>query len=101
MNEEITTLLDSLVDRLWQRKALRPLWRFLGAYYSLNGLTDGWHQCYDGLRDFPHSVRDELQPDEIRDTNLLINRIGQMLQRQETIGEIQQDIIKSFPKDQQ
>ena len=99
MNEEIPKLLDSLADRLWQRKALRPLWRYLTAYYSVNGMTDGWHQCYDSLRDFRALCRDDLQPDELQDTNLLINKIGVMLQRQETITELQQGIIDSFPKD--
>jgi hypothetical protein len=83
VNEEITSLLDSLANRLWQRKALYPLWRFLSAYYSLNGLTDGWNHCYDSLRDFRALCRDKLEPEELRETNLLINRIGQMLQRED------------------
>jgi hypothetical protein len=99
VNEEIPKLLDSLADRLWQRKVLHPLWRYLSAYYSVNGMTDGWHQCYDCLRDFRALCRDKLQPDELQDTNSLINKIGVMLQRQETITELQQDIIDTFPKD--
>ena len=97
MNEDIPRLMDSLIDRLWQRKALYPLWRLLGAHYRLNGLTDGWHDCYDGLRDFRALCRDTLQPDELKDTNGLINRIGQMLERKETIEDIQKEIVERFP----
>ena len=82
MNEEITKLFDSLIDRLWKRKALYPLWRLLTASYCLNGLTDGWHQCYDCLRDFRALCRDRLESDELHDTNVLINKIGQMLDKQ-------------------
>jgi len=100
MDAEIPKLLDSLVDRLWKRRALYPLWRFLSAYYSVNGLTDGWSLCYDTLKDCRALCRDKLSPEELQDLNLLINKIGQMLQKLETIGEIQQDIVKTFRKEE-
>ena len=93
---DIPALLDSVADRLCERRALQPLWRFLGAYFSLNGLTNGWHQCYDSLRDVRALCGDKLQPGELRDINLLINRIGQMLDKQEFIGELQEDIVDAY-----
>jgi hypothetical protein len=62
----------------------------------LNGLTDGWHECYDALRDFRAACRDQLLPDELKDTNRLINRIGIMLDRQDTIASIQNSIIEDM-----
>ena len=98
MNDNIPLLLDSLAARLCQRRALMPLWRFLSAYFSLNGLTDGWQQCYDCLRDLRALCGNDLQPDELRDVNVLINRIGQMLEKQELITGIQKDIAQSLEK---
>jgi hypothetical protein len=82
MKDEIPQLFHSLAERFCERRALKPLWRFLSAYFSLNGLTDGWTQGYDALRDVRSLCRRELQPGEARDLNLLINRIGQMLDKQ-------------------
>jgi len=98
MNDDIPQIMDSLIDRLWRRKALYPLWRLLGANYRINGLTDGWHDCYDGLRDFRALCRDKLHEDELNDTNTLINRLGQVLDRTEMIQEIKQSIIENYPE---
>ena len=92
MNEEITQLLNSLAERFCERRALKPLWRFLSAYFALNGLTDGWEDCYNSLRDVRSLCGSDLRPDEARDLNVLINRIGQMLDRQNFISELQSDI---------
>jgi hypothetical protein len=97
MNDEIPKLLESLAERLCARRALKPLWRFLGAYFSINGLTDGWHQCYNALRDVRALCGGDLQPDELSDLNLLINRIGQMLEKQGFVEDLQNDITRSFP----
>ncbi len=48
MNEEINTLLKSLADRFCERKALHCLFNFLPAFFSPNGLTDGWEECRSG-----------------------------------------------------
>jgi hypothetical protein len=100
MKDEIPDLLDSLAKRLCARRALKPLWRFLGAYFSINGLTDGWHQCYDALRDLRSLCGSDLQADELRDLNLLINKIGQMLEKQAFVEDLQNDITRSLPNTQ-
>jgi hypothetical protein len=84
MADDIPSLLDSIAIRLCERRALKPLWRFLSAYFSLNGLTDRWHDCYDALRDVRALCGNDLQPDKLRDINLLINKIGQLLEKQES-----------------
>jgi hypothetical protein len=97
MSDDIAKLLDSLADRLCQRRALKPLWRFLSAYFAPNGLTDGWAQCYDALRDVRALCGSELQPEERRDLDLLINRVGQLLTKHEFVQNLQNDIIRSLP----
>ncbi len=96
MKDEIPQLLDSLAERFCERRALKPLWRFLSAYFSINGLTDGWEQCYDTLRDVRSLCGGDLRPDEAKDLNLLINRIGQMLDKQTLIRDIQNDIERGI-----
>lgn len=97
MDDDIPQLLDSVAVRLCERRALKPLWRFLGAYFALNGLTDGWHDCYEALRDVRALCGSDLQPDELRDINFLINRIGQMLEKHDFLEELKGDIADAFP----
>ena len=98
MKDEIPQLLDSLAERFCERRALKPLWRFLSAYFSINGLTDGWEQCYDALRDVRSLCGGDLLPDEFKDLNLLINRIGQMLDKQAFIEDLQNDIMQGIER---
>ena len=66
MSEEnnLTTILDGLIDRWCERRALNPLRRILPAYPLTNNLTDGWHMLYDALRDVRAFCRDELSAAE-------------------------------------
>jgi hypothetical protein len=98
MKNEIPELFDSLAEKFCQRRALKPLWRFLSAYFSINGATDGWAQCYDALRDVRSLCGRELRPDEARDLNLLINRIGQMLAKQKFVEGLQNEITRDVER---
>ena len=79
MKTEIQKLMASLSERLCERKALKSLFRFLGAYFAINGLTDGWEDCLTALKDLRALCRDDLKPDELDDVNKLINLIHRML----------------------
>jgi hypothetical protein len=41
--------LKALIDRWCDQRKLQPLSRLLPGYLSMNGLTDGWANLYDGL----------------------------------------------------
>ena len=40
-----------LADKWCERRALRPLYRFLGGYFALNGLADGYADLEVALKD--------------------------------------------------
>lgn len=98
MNDEVPKLFDSLAARLCERKALKPLYHFLSAYFAINGLTDGWHSSYEELRLLRAMCRDQLAPDELRDVNTLINRIGRGLDRHVWLEDVKEDICKLLPE---
>ena len=64
MNDELPKLLESLADRFCERRAYSCLLRFMPAYFSANGLTDGWEDCRTALADTRALCRDELTPAE-------------------------------------
>ena len=53
------TVIDGLLDRWCERRAPNPP-RILLPAYPPNGLTDGWHELYDALRDVRSACGDEL-----------------------------------------
>ncbi len=79
MNEELPKLLESLADRLCERRAYSCLLRFMPAYFAPNGLTDGWELCRTALADTRALCRDELESDEARDLHNAMNMIDRML----------------------
>jgi hypothetical protein len=78
-SEELQGLLNGLADGWCERRALRPLSRFLPGYFAMNGLTDGWQALYDALRDVQALERESLTVDELRDVKRAINLVGRML----------------------
>jgi len=78
MYEEIPKLLQSLADRFCERRAYSCLLAFLPAYFSPNGLTDGWKDCRKALAD-TKALRDQLKPDEEKDLHTAMNLIDRML----------------------
>lgn len=58
-NAELFALLDRLVDRWCERRALRPLSILLRAYPMVSPLSDGWHELRTALR----SLRCLREPD--------------------------------------
>jgi hypothetical protein len=81
MTDEIWKLLESLADRFCERKALYCLFRFLPAYFSPNGLTDGWEECRTALANTRALCRDDLKPDEAEDIHKAMNLLDRMLAR--------------------
>lgn len=56
-NRELFALLDHLVDRWCERRALRPLRIILKAYPMVSALTDNWGELRSALRQL-RSLRD-------------------------------------------
>jgi len=50
-NSELFALLDNLVDRWCERRALPPLRILLRAYPMVSPLSDSWHELRRALRD--------------------------------------------------
>lgn len=92
MNDEILILYCSLADRLCERKALKPLWRFLSAYFAVNGLSDGWEDSYRCLKSLRALCRDELTRDELKDVDALINKVGQIVTGGEWTRQIEENV---------
>ena len=78
---QVNNILASLSERFCQRRALRCLFRFLPAYFSINGLTDGWEECLQGLKELRAYCKDDLQADELNDVSEAINLIHNMLDK--------------------
>lgn len=73
--KEIAQMYDSLASRLCERKALKCLFRFLPAYFSINGFTDGWEdslRCLKGLRAL---CKNDLKVDELNDIGDIIEHL--------------------------
>jgi hypothetical protein len=49
------------------------------AYFSPNGLTDGWHLCRDALKDTRALCKDDLKEDERKDIHHAIVILDKML----------------------
>jgi hypothetical protein len=79
MNDDLFKLLESLANRFCERRVYSCLLRFMPAYFSPNGLTDGWGDCRKALADTRALCRDELRPDEEEDLHKAMNLIDRML----------------------
>jgi hypothetical protein len=55
-------------------------------------------RCYDALRDVRSLCGDDSNADELKDLNLLINRIGQMLDKRAFIEDLQNDITQNVER---
>lgn len=77
--DQINPNLNELAERFCERKALKCLFRFLPAYFSINGLTDGWEMCLSSLKDLRALCRDDLTKEEAERINETINLIHKML----------------------
>ncbi len=77
--DELYAILDSLADRLCERRAYRCLLRFMPAYFAPNGLTDGWESCREALGETRALCRDYLLDDEMEDIEKAVNLIDRVL----------------------
>lgn len=80
MSDEIWKILSFLSESFCERRALQCLFRFLPAYFSPNGLTDGWEDCRRALASTRALCRDELTPDEAEGIDKAMNLIDRMLE---------------------
>lgn len=64
MNHDLTQRLKMLTEQWCERRALKPLCHFLPAYFSLNGLTDGYSAFAEGIRDTLAFAKDEITEEE-------------------------------------
>ncbi len=79
MKKNLPIILESLADRFCERRAYNCLLYFMSAYFSPNGLTDGWEDCRNALANTRALCRDDLKPDEEEDLHTAMNIIDRML----------------------
>ena len=77
--ENVSGILDELVDGWCERRALKILRLVLPAYPLSGLLTDDWHQLYDVLRDVRAICKDELENEERGKLNQAIVGIESLL----------------------
>ena len=75
----IFSTLDELIDGWCERRALNALRLVLPGYHSVNGLTDGWQQLYEALRDVRATCTDEFENEEREKLNQAIVGIESLL----------------------
>jgi hypothetical protein len=63
-HDEFLQGLKNLADKWCERRALRPLHRFLGGYFALNGLTDGYAELEIALKDVLAAAKPDLTDEE-------------------------------------
>lgn len=78
--DEFWEIMNSLADRLCQRRAYKCLFRFLPAYFAPNGLTDGWEQSREALKTVRALCKNELTEDEHNDLHKATNILDRMLE---------------------
>jgi hypothetical protein len=64
-NAEFFEILKALIDAWCDRRALRPLARILPAYTAFYGMTDGWAELLEALKNVRAYCRDELPETEM------------------------------------
>ena len=74
-------IIEKLIDRWCDRRALKPLRHLLPVYPLNSVLSDGWFQLYRGLKDVKVFCKDELLPDESEMLRTAMNLIADALDR--------------------
>ena len=69
---EFFSTLRCLIDAWCGRRCLKALSRILPAFLGFNGLTDGWRDLYDALRNVRAFAKDELTESEMETVSSLI-----------------------------
>jgi hypothetical protein len=78
-SEDFLQDLKKLADRWCERRALRPLSIFLPAYLSLNGLTDGYAQLENALKDVLALASGDITEEEKREAKRLLILVQQAI----------------------
>ncbi|HKO96600.1 MAG TPA: hypothetical protein VJU86_06400 [Pyrinomonadaceae bacterium] len=83
MNEkdDLFPLLDDLVGRWCERRALNPLRHILPVYPLSTGLSDEWHKLDETLKDIRALCKDELGAEEKEKLNQVILLVQNVLNR--------------------
>jgi hypothetical protein len=79
--KDLTKILDSLIDRWCERRAIGPLQHLLRAYPGPIVHTDQFHELLDALKDVKGLNRETLQADELADVIACLNLLENALQR--------------------
>ena len=72
-------IIESLIDRWCERRALEPLRAVLPAYPLVSGLSDEWHQLHQALRTARMTARDSLPAAEANDLDAAIRGVDRAL----------------------
>ncbi len=80
-NTEFFALLRSLIDAWCDHHALKPLSRVLGPYLAFDGLTDGWGEILDALKDVRALCREDISEAEVETMEALIRAAERAMYR--------------------
>ena len=80
-NTEFFALLRSLIDAWCDHHALKPLSRVLGPYLAFDGLTDGWGEILNALKDVRAVCREDISEAELETVGALICAAERALHR--------------------
>jgi hypothetical protein len=72
MQSDLNADLLKLADRWCERRAFLPLRPLLNGLAALNGLSDGFHECIDALKDIRNSAKGTITKDEEDEVRRLI-----------------------------
>ncbi len=80
-NTEFFALLRSLIDAWCDHHALKPLSRVLGPYLAFDGLTDGWGEILNALKDVRALCREDISEAEVETMEALIRAAERAMYR--------------------
>ena len=90
--EELAAILDTLIDRWCQRRALAPLRILLPVWPMPMGLTDDWYELRDALRHTRAMASQHLLADELKLLNDAIAHVDVAMSRR----SISEDGLSEF-----
>jgi len=85
-SSDLFRMIDQLVDRWCERRALGPLRHILPVYPLINALSDGWFELYRGLKNVKVFCKKELLPEEEEILRAAMNLLAGAFDRQKGKG---------------
>ena len=78
-NDAFFAALRLLIEKWCNRRCLKALHYIRGSYLAFNGMTDGWGELLVSFRNVRTFAKDELQPSELEELDVLIRTIDNVI----------------------